>query len=85
MREDKQEVCNAMLEALRKTSAFGYPEGNPLVELRYLPEGNGRDTEVVRPIFEDGTGNNGYYDINVGMDSGMAIIIDIVKQFVMRW
>lgn len=56
MREDKQEVCNAMLEALRKTSAFGYPEGNPLVELRYLPEGNGRYTEVVRPIFEDGTG-----------------------------
>lgn len=81
-REDKQAICNAMCEALKLTSNAGYPEGNPLVELRYLPDGNGRYSEVVRPIFADGTGTNGYYDINVSWDSGTAVIIDIVNQFV---
>lgn len=82
MREDKQMVCDAMCEALKKTSALGDLCGNPLRELKYIPEGNGMYSEIVRPIFADGTGENGFYDINVSMDSGLGVVIDIVDQFV---
>lgn len=34
--EDKKAVCDAMCEALRKTSAAGNPINNALVELRYV-------------------------------------------------
>lgn len=80
MTEDKQAVCTAMCEALRTTVAAGY--GNPLVEIRYivLPDGS----EIARPIFEDGCGEDGYYDVNVNCDSGIAIIMDITRQFVNR-
>ena len=81
-RENKQEICNAICDALRLTSNAG--TGNALKELRYLPEGNGRYSEVVRPIFEDGTGENGWYDINVSCDSGTAVIIDITNQFIKK-
>ena len=83
MREDKQAICNAMCETLRLTRAAGMTENNPLVELRYMPQG-GTYEETVRPIFADGTGENGWYDINVSCDSGIAVIMDIVKQFVLR-
>ena len=83
-KEDKQAICEEFCKVLQMTSALGYPEGNPLEELKYMPNGNGKYTEAVRPIFRDGTGSNGYYDINVGMDSGVAVIIDIVNQFVKR-
>ena len=83
--EDKQKICDAMCETLRLTSAAGHPMNNPLVELRYMTkEEGGKYSETVRPIFEDGNGNNGYYDINVSMDSGIAIIMDIVNQFVKK-
>lgn len=83
MREDKQAICNAMCETLRLTSAAGSPINNPLVELRYMTKAEGgRYEETVRPIFENGVGNNGYYDVNVTYDSGIAIIMDITKQFV---
>ena len=59
--EDKKAVCDAMCEALRKTSAAGNPINNALVELRYIEFDDGR--EIVRPIFENGCGENGYYDI----------------------
>ena len=49
-----------------------------------MPEVNGHYSEVVRPIFEDGTGEDGWYDINVSMDSGTAVITDIINQFVSR-
>ena len=85
-REDKQAICNAMCEALKLTSNAGNPFGNPLVELRYIKPDDPSEyhgySEVVRPIFRDGTGENGYYDINVSWDSGTAVIIDIVNQFV---
>jgi len=58
--EDKQAVCDALLSALRTTRAAGDPDGNPLIELRYIPE-----REIVRPIFADGTGNDGWYDVSV--------------------
>lgn len=80
MTEDKQAVCTAMCKALQETVAAG--SGNRLVELRYIPRLNGM--EIVRPIFEDGCGEDGYYDINVSCDSGIAIIEDIVRQFVRR-
>lgn len=78
--ENKQAICTAFCEVLRMTSNAG--TGNALKELRYMPEGNGRYSEAVRPIFEDGTGENGWYDINVAMDSGTAMIADIARQFV---
>ena len=79
-RENKQEICNAFLKTLQMTRAAGTVGCNPLVELRYMELPNG--TEIVRPIFEEGQGKNGYYDINVTCDSGIAIIMDIEKQFV---
>lgn len=81
-RENKQEVCNAILRALQTTRAAGTEGCNPLVELKYLTKENGM--EIVRPIFEDGTGNNGYYDINVTADSGIAMFIDITNQFIRK-
>ena len=48
-------------------------------------EEGGRYEETVRPIFEDGCGEAfGYYDVNVSMDSGIAIIMDVVNQFVRK-
>lgn len=73
--EDKQAICDKLCEALRLTSNAG--TGNALKELRYIPE-----IEMVRPIFEDGTGENGWYDVNVNMDSGTAMIVDIANHFI---
>ena len=78
--ENKQAICNRMCEAIRATAAGGI--GNPLVSLSYMKLGNGE--EIVRPLFADGTGSNGYYDINVTCDSGIAMIMDITKQFVRK-
>ena len=80
MEEKKQAVCDAMLEALKLTSLC--EGGNPLTELKYYKDDAG---EFVRPIFKDGTGLNGYYDICVTMDSPTAMITDIVAQFVRRY
>lgn len=77
MNEDKQAICDAFCKCLQLTENAGHPDGNPLKELRYDPV-----FEKVRPIFEDGTGEDGYYDVHVAGDSGTAMIIDIVKQFV---
>ena len=78
--ENKQDVCNKMCEAIRATDASKF--GGALKELRYMKLEDGR--EIVRPIFEDGTGNGGYYDVDVTCDSGIAIIMDITKQFIRR-
>lgn len=80
MREDKQAVCTAMCEALRKTVAAG--SGNQLVEIRYIKRPDG--SEIARPIFWDGCGENGYYDVNITCDSGIAIIMDITDKFVKK-
>ena len=86
MREDKQAICNAFCETLRLTSAAGSPNNNPLIELRYMTaEEGGRFDETVRPIFENHCGEAlKYYDINVSCDSGIAMIMDIVNQFVRK-
>ena len=78
--ENKQDVCNAFLKTLQLTRAAGTEGHNPLVELKYMVLPNG--TEIVRPIFEDGNGKDGYYDVNVTCDSGIAIVMDLTKQFV---
>ena len=72
MKENKQAICDKMCEAIRLTRNGG--TGNALVRLEYDEE-----KEVVWPWFEDG---RYYKPINVAMDSGTAIIMDIVKQFV---
>ena len=90
MREDKQLICNKICEALQQTANFRTDVGyNGLKELRYIRKGetyepNIQYDETVRPIFEDGTGANGYYDINVSCDSGSAMFIDIAKQFIAK-
>lgn len=78
--ENKQQICNAICQALRKTDAAG--NNNALAELRYIRKSNG--DEIVRPVFENGTGEDGYYDINISGDSGIAIFMDVVNQFVRK-
>ena len=80
MSENKVEICNAICAALRTTSAAGSPINNPLVEIQYIQLDNG--DEIARPIFANGNGKNGYYDVNISGDSGIGIWLDITKQFV---
>lgn len=80
--EDKQKICDAFCETLRLTSNAGSPYNNPLRELRYIKLENG--DEIVRPIFENGSGEDGYYDVSVSWDSGTAMIYDIVRNFVQK-
>lgn len=93
--ENKQEILTAICEALRLTDNAGDPRGNALREIRYIPEGvdddatlsskvhNGKTTsEIARPIFENGNGENGYYDVCITGSSGTSIFKDIVRQFV---
>lgn len=90
MGENKSLICAMICEALQHTRQFRPGIGcNGLVELRYIRkegthEPNVQYDETVRPIFEDGTGEDGYYDINVSCDSGTALFIDIAKQFVAK-
>ena len=79
MRESKQEFLVSLCATLQLTSAAGHPKGNPLVELRYIKKPNG--DEICRPIFEDGTGETGYYDVNISGDSNIAILYDVVTKF----
>ena len=81
-REDKQKVCDGFLKALQLTRSAGTEGCNPLVELQYIQYPDGE--ERVRPIFEDGTGKDGYYDVDVTCDSGIAMIMDITNQFIRK-
>lgn len=90
MNENKQWILQNLCDTLRTTSAAG-PLGskNPLVALRYVTDG---DMEFAVPIFEDGSGEPnehwpyGYYGVNITGDSGIAIIMDVVNNFVrMVW
>ena len=77
--DDRQDICNAVRDALVLTSNAGLSEANALAELKYIPE-----KETVRPVFEDGTGSDGYYDVCVAWRSGTAVICDIIRKFVDR-
>lgn len=87
MKEDKKEICNKLCELLRMTRNFGDDRYNSLKELRYVVNGS---EEFVVPIFKDGTGEpnehfpNGYYAVNVTADSGVSLILDVMKKFVDR-
>lgn len=77
MRESRVKVCELLCETLRATDAF-----SNLRELRWNEEG-----EYVTPIFEDGAGEpnerfpKGYYAVNCRCDSGISVIMDVMKQF----
>ena len=77
--ENKQDICNCMLLTLMHTYNAGSFTNNPLVDLRYIEE-----KDVVRPIFLDGTGEDGSMDINVHLDSGTSMIVDIANQFIKK-
>lgn len=61
-REDKQAICQLLLAALQKTRAY-----HDLADLRYEPS-------TVTAKFTSG----GYRQVNVGADSGIAMINDIL-------
>lgn len=67
LEEDKQAICDKLLEALQLTSNL-----YDLIYLKYLP-----DTERVVAHFPKGTKT-----VNVAMDSGTAMIRDIIKGIV---
>lgn len=71
MFEDKQMICNKLLEALRLTRQF-----EDLKSLVYVRESD--DCETVTAIFEQGSTK----EINVSLDSGAAMIRDILRALV---
>ena len=79
MTENRKEFCNKLCELLQMTKCAGAPESNPLKELRFIETEYG---EIVRPVFEDGIGENGYYDVNVSGDSNMGILYDVFNHFI---
>ena len=83
MRENKTEFCNQLCELLRMTGNLGNPANNALKELRYIRLDNG--DEIVRPVFEDGGGENGYYDVNVSGDNCMGILCDVYNKFIKHY
>lgn len=81
MKENKKEFCNQLCKLLQMTSCAGSVENNPLKELRFIETEWG---EVVRPIFADGNGEDGYYDVNVSGDSNMGILYDVFNRFIKK-
>lgn len=71
MFEDKQMICNKLLEALRLTRQF-----EDLKSLVYVRESD--DCETVTAIFEQGSTK----EIDVSLDSGAALIRDILRALV---
>lgn len=70
-REDKQAILNALLPALKLTRA-----GRDATELIY-----DKDTEKVLIEYADGSSQI----VNVVLDSGAAMIIDVAKAVVYGW
>ena len=66
--EDKQRICDKLLETLQLTRQ--YEDLQSLIYLR-----GGQDHETVMALF---TPNNAL-EINVSMDSGAAMVRDILK------
>lgn len=76
--ENKATVAKVFCLALQMTSAAG--TGNPLMEMHYGR--NDRNDEIVTPILADG--NADWYECHVTGDSGIAMIMDMVNQFVRK-
>ena len=81
MEENKQLICNKMLDLLQTTRYF-----NNLVSLTYVYNWDDEKHEPINKIFPAeeyvlAKFNNGYEKYaNVSMDSGYAMIKDILKQ-----
>ncbi len=69
--EDKQKICDALCEAIQMTRA-----GSALTRLEY-----DADAEAVWAWIGD---ERYHRPINVACDSGLAVIVDVVRQFVME-
>ncbi|RNM30674.1 hypothetical protein EDX97_07800 [Absicoccus porci] len=68
--EDKQLICTLLLPVLRRTRNL-----HDLEELEYKRKG---DDEIVIATF-----NNGYQKhVNVSLDSGTAMIVDVINHIV---
>ena len=67
--EDKNMICELLLKTIQNTRDY-----NDLIELNYKIIGS--DTEIVTAVFKNGT----KVKVNVSLDSGMAMIRDILKQ-----
>lgn len=67
--ENKQLICNLLLPSLKETREY-----QDLIELNY--EKINENTETVTAIFD----NNSKIKINVSLDSGSAMIRDILKR-----
>lgn len=80
MEEDMKKICEMMCAVLRETRAY-----RRLKELRWNEE-----KEYVTPVFENGAGEpdefcpKGWYAVNCRGDSGAAVIMDIVDNFVKK-
>lgn len=69
MEEDKQEICYQLTLALKHTRHL-----HDLVNLNYYKLG--KDNEIVIATFRNGFSKT----VNVSLDSGIAMIADIVSQ-----
>jgi hypothetical protein len=73
-------MLHKFLETLRLCSCAGNIIANDLVDLQYLTDERG--DEWVRPIFRNGNGKHGNYDVKVTGDSNIAILYDVMEHFV---
>ena len=71
MKEDKIYIAQKLLELLRETRAF-----SDLVSLEYEKTGSDWYSELLVLTYENGTVKK----VNITGDSGVAILIDLLKQ-----
>lgn len=71
MKEDKIYIAQKLLELLRETRAF-----SDLVSLEYEKTGSDWYSECLVLTYENGTVKR----VNITGDSGVAILIDLLKQ-----
>lgn len=68
MEENKAAICDKLFELLKMTNEYRY-----LTELKYEKEEYKQERVTVR------FGSGKYFKINVNMDSGIAIIRDVLR------
>lgn len=75
--ENIQNTMNLLCKTLQTTRMFDPTVGNGLKELKVTADG-----KFVRPVFMDGAGEDGYYDVNIEGDSTLGAVQDVMKRFV---
>lgn len=68
--EDKQKICDALLETLKLTYSF-----DDITSIVFEEDSNG-DDDMVAVTFENGTTQRVY----VGLDNGFAMVKDILRK-----